>query len=254
MRRRLLAHYLAVLLDAFAVDRQVEVFLPVRYGAPVEAAVEQKTNVDLKTFYFGGAVPSLCTCLLNGSVEALSEGALSEAQLTEALGQFEALKVPILVERLLLLDKFFKATGAKAVKKEAESLCKSLFKSLFKGDPQTQGCLSDRYAVVFAHFALILSYMPAKHLDAVTRFVLAPCACLDRPDAPCYRQRLLRSASFYENAFVRDHGGCAWGASRTAMDVILQQARGPQAAHAVALLVGFPPSYWTDVQRLQAYE
>ena len=72
------------LLDAFAVDRQVEVFLPVRYGAPVEAAVEQKTNVDLKTLYFGGAVPSLCTCLLNGSVEALSDGALSEAQLTEA--------------------------------------------------------------------------------------------------------------------------------------------------------------------------
>ena len=89
MRRRLLAHYLAVLLDAFAVDRQVEVFLPVRYGAPVEAAVEQKTNVDLKTLYFGGAVPSLCTCLLNGSVEALSDGALSEAQLTEALGQFD---------------------------------------------------------------------------------------------------------------------------------------------------------------------
>ena len=53
---------------------------------------------------------------------------------------------------------------------------------------------------------------------------------------------------------MRDHGECAWDASRTAMDVILQQARGPQAAHVVALLVGFPPSYWTDAQRLQAYE
>ena len=247
-----MAHYLAVLLDAFAVDRQVEVFLPVYYGAPAEAAVEKKTNVDLKTFYFGGAVPSLCTCLLNGSVEALSGGAVSEVQLTEALEQFEALKVPILVERLLLLDKFFKATGKKEVRKEAEALCKLLFKSLFKS--KSQECLSDRYAIVFANFTLILSYMPAKYLDAVTRFVLTPCPCMDRPDAPCYRQRLLRSASFYENSFVRDHGGCGCFPSRVAMDVILELARGPRPDHAVALLVAFPPSYWTDAQRLQAYE
>lgn len=38
------------------------------------------------------------------------------------------------------------------------------------------------------------------------------------------------------------------------MDVLLELARGPRADHAVALLVAFPPSYWTDAQRLKAYE
>lgn len=131
LTRRLVAHYLSLLLDAFAVDRQIEIFLPIHYGQSAAAEVGEKTNLDLKQYYFGGSVPSLCTCLFNERIETLSGGATTEEAVTEALSEYKELQLPITVERLLILDKFYKVAESKAVRKEAEKLCKSLFKRLF---------------------------------------------------------------------------------------------------------------------------
>ena len=127
-----MAHYFSLLLDAFAVDRQIEIFLPIHYGQSAAEEVGEKTNLDLKQYYFGGSVPSLCTCLFNESVEALSGGAMTEDAVTAVLSQYTELQLSIMVERLLILDKFYKVTESKAVRKEAEKLCKSLFKRLFR--------------------------------------------------------------------------------------------------------------------------
>ena len=51
--------------------------------------------------------------------------------MTEALSEYKELQLPLTVERLLILDKFYKVAESKAVRKEAEKLCKSLFKRLF---------------------------------------------------------------------------------------------------------------------------
>ena len=113
------------------MDRQIEIFLPIHSGQSAAAEVGEKTNLDLKQYYFGGSVPSLCTCQFNERVETLSSGATTEEAVTEALSEYKELHRPITVERLLILDKFYKVAESKAVRKEAEKRCKSLFKRLF---------------------------------------------------------------------------------------------------------------------------
>ena len=101
-------------------------------------------NISLKTFYFGGEVPSLFTCLFHATplsifsqtelantptVTALTNDIL-EKQLQQQVDALPDLAVPIAVERLLIVDKYVRAGSCDA--RECKEIAMYLFKTCFE--------------------------------------------------------------------------------------------------------------------------
>lgn len=126
---------MGLLLDGFGVERQVEVFVPVRYDTDLQT-VGENLNLNLKEYYFGDQIPSLFTCLFNKNPTAINSSIKEEVllqKLNDRLNTCPSLRTSISLERLVLLDKYAKAKEDKAMaisaecKEIANALCTQIF-------------------------------------------------------------------------------------------------------------------------------
>lgn len=126
--------YIELLLKAFSVERQIEVYLPIHYGSMNVSSSESKLNVNLIEYYFDEQVPSLFTCLFNKNPSQF-ECSLKEEelliQLTNRLDACPSLLLSVSIERLVLLDKYYKAKQQESILEECHSIALSLCEHIF---------------------------------------------------------------------------------------------------------------------------
>ena len=126
--------YMLLLIDLFAVERQISIFTPIHYGGTLEQS-QSNMNISLKEYYFGDEAPSLFTSLFNKQISQIVQDGRKDDELERTLQQevnsLQELVIPLSVERLVLLDKYVKA-GKERVKSECESIATNLYTSCFK--------------------------------------------------------------------------------------------------------------------------
>lgn len=128
--------YTDLLLTAFSVERQVEVYLPVHYGSQKKSE-EANLNLNLKEYYFDEKIPSLFTCLFNKNPTDFDSSLIEEDLLIRLNNRLDAcptLLIPVAIERLVLLDKYYKAREMKTIEEECKSVALSLCERVFNHD------------------------------------------------------------------------------------------------------------------------
>ena len=128
--------YMLLLIDLFAVERQISVYTPIHYGGTLEQT-PNNMNLSLKEYYFGDEAPSLFTSLFNKQISQFVHDGRKDDVLERTLQQkvdsLQELAIPLSVERLVLLDKYVKA-GKESVRSECESIAIFLYTSCFKNE------------------------------------------------------------------------------------------------------------------------
>lgn len=127
----LFSSYMLLLVDCFAVERQIQIYTPIRYSESKEVNVPQAPqteshNLSLKDVYFGGSVPSLFTCMFGCSPQLLYKGEeksfMLERKLYQRVGKNEDLMMTLFVERLVLLDHYYKANSNSSILEECNEI------------------------------------------------------------------------------------------------------------------------------------
>ena len=127
----LVSSYMLLLVDCFAVERQIQIYTPIRYSESKERSVPQAPqtenhNLSLKDVYFGGSVPSLFTCMFGCSPRFLYKGkeksGALERKLYQRVGKDEDLMMTLFVERLVLLDHYYKANSDSSILEECNEI------------------------------------------------------------------------------------------------------------------------------------
>lgn len=118
--------YVELLLKGFAVERQIEIYVPVRYGSQTQVS-EERLNINLIDYYFDDQIPSLFTCLFNKNPTEFTKAPKDvQTRLNRRLDACVSLLTPIAIERLVLLDKYYQAKPTDSIVKECQTLTKSL--------------------------------------------------------------------------------------------------------------------------------
>lgn len=148
--------YMLLLVDCFAVERQVQIYTPIRYSESKEANVPQAPqtenhNLSLKDVYFGGSVPSLFTCMFGCSPHFLYKGkeksGVLERKLYQRVGKDEDLMMTLFVERLVLLDHYYKANSDSSILEECNDISYDICNRLL--NPASHSCHEVSNSIVF---------------------------------------------------------------------------------------------------------
>ena len=143
----LFSSYMLLLVDCFAVERQIQIYTPIRYSESKERSVPQAPqtenhNLSLKDVYFGGSVPSLFTCMFGCSPRFLYEGkeksGTLERKLYQRVGKDEDLMMTLFVERLVLLDHYYKANSDPSILEECNEISFDICNRLL--NPSSHSC------------------------------------------------------------------------------------------------------------------
>lgn len=130
-----------LLVDLFAMERQISIFTPIHYGGTLEQQ-QDNMNLSLKEYYFGDEVPSLFTSLFNKQISQIVHDGRKDTEVERVLQQevdsLQELAVSLAVERLVLLDKYVKA-GKENAREECESIARGLFNSCLKREDSDVG-------------------------------------------------------------------------------------------------------------------
>ena len=148
--QRLFVAYMHLLLELFATERKIGVYIPVVYGQKAEVGSHSNMNVSLKKVYFGGSVPSTFTCLFNKQPSLLARSKSDDAALESALeaqvNLHNDLVIPLALERLVLLDTYTRADCNNTLLEDCRRIVQNLFdRSLSKTEEKVEliyGCHS----------------------------------------------------------------------------------------------------------------
>lgn len=127
--------YMHLLLELFATERKIGVYIPVVYGEKAEAGSHSNMNVSLKQVYFGGSVPSTFTCLFNKQPSLLArsggDDAVLETTLQNQVNAHDDLVIPLSLERLVLLDTYARAGHDSSILEDCRCIVQNLFDRCF---------------------------------------------------------------------------------------------------------------------------
>ena len=123
------------MINGFAVERQIEVYIPISYGEKSSSNSSGEVtnmNVDLKEFYFGNEIPSISTWLFNNDFSEQSPDFVQRLQ--NNISQYSSLFISFSIERMVLLDKYFQAKETQSIREQCEQVVELICQKMFNAD------------------------------------------------------------------------------------------------------------------------